>query len=563
MLNRLARGITSGLVFGPVLALTACQDLEVENLVAPDRERATGNPLDVQSFVGGGFFPPFFEGIHDDVQVVSLFPFASAEFTATMDGQDTLLQWEDLVEPRGVHDNGVVLSQGNGPQGPRDFWATATRASSIAYDGLQLLDQGTVILDNEVDVTARARAFAKFMQGWTWGYLGLIFDEAHVLPETIDIPADPDALLDITLESLKPYQEVIESAVTSLEEAVTTAEANPSVVSFPSFNESSLWFGSVDPISNRQFIQMANTLAARLLVLGARTPEERAGVDWNRVAQLTANGLTSDYEMQLTTSRESEFLIWTQSNDPSGVRNARMDYRTIGLADQSGAYQDWIASPIEQRNRFDIVTPDRRITGPTPQSDGAYTRYRSDNNGFVPDRGRYLFSAYQWGRHAIRLGKSGADVGENEGALPLITADENRLLRAEALLRLGDRQGAADVINVTRTRSHVIDGVTYAGLPPVSADGVPTVDGECVPRVDSGACADLLTAIRYERSIELMGLDAIRGYMDSRGWGTVPDGGLLHWPVPGNVLDLYGLPNYTYGGAGNPSTATYAPARMP
>lgn len=547
------------------LSGAGCQDLIVDNTMDADRERATANPEDVEAFIGGAFFPPFFEAIHDDVQVIAAWLTAASDMTATMAGQSTLLQYQELVEPRVPHDNGAVLSLGNGPQGPRDFWAGVTRASSVAYDGLQLIDEGMVILDNGVDVTPRAEAFAKFMQGWSWGYLGLVFDRSHVLPETIDIPADPAALRETTLNSLAEYPEAVEAAVGALEEAIAIAEANPAVVHYPGFSESSLWFGSAAPISNATFIQMANTLAARLLVLNARTPAERDAVDWDRVLRFTANGLwTDDFEIQLSTSRNSELLLLAQSNTPSGERNARWDYRTTGPADQSGAYQAWIAAPLSERKRFDIVTPDRRITGPTPTSDGAYTRYRADNNGFIPDRGEYLFSAYQWGRHAIEQGLVGeANTGFNSGTLALITADENALLRAEALLRTGDPAGAAEMINVTRTRSRTIGMETYPGLPPVTAAGVPEVGGECVPRTDSGECGTLLDAIRYERMIELAAMDAFRGYAESRGWGILPDGALLHWPIPGNVLDLYGLEGYTFGGVGNPGTATYAPATLP
>jgi hypothetical protein len=226
------------------------------------------------------------------------------------------------------------------------------------------------------------------------------------------------------------------------------------------------------------------------------------------------------------------------------------------LADQSGAFQTWLNAPLSGRNRFDIVTPDRRVTGPTPTSNGSYIRYREDDNGFLPERGSYLFSAYQWGRHAIRHGfLTGTAVGHNAGTFPLISADENHLLRAEALLRTGNAAGAATEINVTRTRTHL-----GSSLPPVTAAGVPTVNGACVPRQESGACGTLMTAIRYERMLELLATDVIRGYADSRGFGTLPDGTILSWPIPGDALELYGMDNYTYGGVGEPGTATYAPA---
>jgi starch-binding outer membrane protein, SusD/RagB family len=423
-----------------------------------------------------------------------------------------------------------------------------------------------VIKEGTVDVTPRARAFAKFMQGWAWGYLALVFDKAHVVPENVSIPADPDALHSLTINSLVPADSVMSAAIRSLDEAIKIAKASPGVVAYPSFNESSLWFGSDVPISNAKFIQMANTLAARLLVLHARTPAERVSkVNWQKVLEYTAAGLPpgSDFNFLLSSARTSTLLSRMQGNTTTGTQNARWHYRTIGMADQSGAYQAWVAKPVGERDRFNIVTPDRRITGATPTSDGAYARYRTDNNGFEPDRGRYLFSAYQWNRHSIRNGLNATTTGNNTGPMPMISGDENTLLRAEALLRTGDRAGAAAAINVTRTRQQKIGTTTYDGLPPVTASGVPTVNGQCVPKLDSGQCGDLLTAIRYERMIELATYDAIRGYMDSRGFGVLPDGALLNWPVPGNALDLYGLANYTYGGVGQPNTAKYQPATIP
>jgi hypothetical protein len=453
-----------------------------------------------------------------------------------------------------------------------------TRANSIGFDGLQILNDGLVICDpvsnlnpcpeGSVDMTPRARAFAKFMQGWTWGYLGMVFDNAHVVPEDTDIPtdADPSALTQIAVNTLVPSEEVIAASIGALEEAIQIAQQNPDVVDFPSEAESSFWFRAAEPVTNTQFIQMANTLAARILILSARTPAERAALDWNRILQFTQNGLTEatgSYARALNSgqNRDSTFLLELQRNGTTTIWNTRWNYRTIGMADQSGAYQAWIAASLDQRDRFDIVTPDRRITGDTPTSNGTYTVYREDNNGFAVERGTYRFSAYQWGRKWLGDGLSGSGntVGHNTGSgAVLIGVDENTLYRAEALLRTGNAQGAADLINITRTRVHL-----GQSLPAVTPAGVPTVGGACVPRQDGGACGTLYDALRYERLIELAGIDPFRGYMDARGFGMLPDGSLLEWPVPGNALELYGLENYTYGGVGNPNTATYAPVSNP
>ena len=72
-----------------------------------------------------------------------------------------------------------------------------------------------------------------------------------------------------------------------------------------------------------------------------------------------------------------------------------------------------------------------------------------------------------------------------------------------------------------------------------------------------------LIAIDSRPSFSDTSTDAIRGYMDARGFGILVDGALLHFPVPGNALELYGLENYSYGGVGTPSTAVYRPATLP
>lgn len=558
-----------GLALGALLLMgTACQDLFVQNNIEPDRDRALGNPSDVEAFIGAAFYPSFFRpvtGTDGGLSGLTVFSFqyAAPDISSTMSGPITAVWHLDHIEPRRELNNNPTICSTICEWGPRDYWGRISNAASIPYDGLQILDGEIEIVDAQGrDLKPRARAFAKFMQAWTWGYTFLMFDRAHIIPETVDLPGTLEELQEYSRTSLMPYDEAIDHAVQSLMDAVAIAQANPDVVHFPveDASQSIPWFASPTPITNAQFIQMANTLAARLLVLNARNPAERAAVDWQKVLQLTANGIQpgNDYLVQLNADRTSNLLALLQRNDVGFTYHTRWNYYTIGMADQSGGYQDWLATPIDDRNRFDIVTPDRRITGDTPTSNGSYTCYRPDNNGFLAERGTHRFSAYQWARHKFANGISCEAEGvtaSNAGTQRMITADENALLRAEALLRTGDLEGAAAMINVTRTREHL-----GQSLPPVTADGVPMVDGECVPRTDSGECGTLMTALRYERFIELLGTDAIRSYADARGFGMLPDGSLEHFPVPGNILDQYGLPLYTYGGIGGNASATYAPA---
>jgi hypothetical protein len=104
---------------------------------------------------------------------------------------------------------------------------------------------------------------------------------------------------------------------------------------------------------------------------------------------------------------------------------------------------------------------------------------------------------------------------------------------------------------VTRTRSLRIGTTTIAtNLPPITTAGVPTVAGACVPRRENGTCGDVMDALRWERLIELIGLDPMRAWMDRRGFGELQPGTWVQLPVSARYLVGLGIPNYTFGGIG-------------
>jgi hypothetical protein len=544
----------TGMALAAAALLTGCS-LDVTNLNQPDRERALAQSADVEALIAGTF-NPFFSGVHgittNDGYIINYYPTVATEMTTTT---ATGRAVQANREPRAAYNMSLSIG-GTGEWGPRYLWRYLNQMAASAHEGLQIIDDsGKPLVVNNQDVTVRARAFAKLMQGIGWGYQAMLYDQAVVIPQNVPLTSKPPEILG--RENLVPWEEALQKALGSIEEAIALAQT--SNFSFPSYPGSRLWFGSPEVITRDKFVQYANTMAARILVLSARTPQTRAALDWDRVLRYTAAGLTTDLDGALATGFRSSLLFSRSQNNPAGCESCfRLDNRMIGPSDISGAYQQWVRSPVEDRNRFNIVTPDRRITGTTPTSNGSYTRYRADNNGF--NATNYLFSAYQWGRHAIRNNSSG--TAANIGNASFATADENRLLRAEALYYKGDTAGSASLVNVTRTRTQRIGSTTHPGLPPVTASGVPQ-SADCVPRTDSGACGNLLVALRYERMVELTGLDAVRGYADSRGFGILPEGTWLHLPPPPEELNMFGLPIYTYGGTGTEWGAKYAPVGNP
>jgi len=535
-----------------VLVSPGCLELDVTNLNEPDRARALAEPGDLESLIAGNFAT--FLTLHTDAAVSTLIPVYGSEQTSTTPWHAVV---RSTLEPRPPHENDSRTSISVRPQGPLTVWATLSDMAATSYDVLRTLEVEGISLGDAAR-TARAQAFGKFTQGMAWGYMAMLFDQALIIPETEPIQADP---VQQGRNALVPWPQALEVALGVIDEAIAIAQTTSFVL--PGSAASNVWFNQPEPMSSEEFVRMANTFAARLLVLSARTPQDRRNVDWNRVLAYTQNGLTSDVRFRVGQGFRNANLILYAAWDGPGCDNcSRLDYRTIGPADTSGQYQEWIASPTVDRRRFDIDTPDRRITGALPQSHGRYVYYRANDNGFLETDGLWRFSAYQYGRHGQDVGVQ-PESGYQTGHVPWIRADENVLLQAEAYLHLGNLQAAVERINVTRTRSHtLLDGVTYPGLPPVTVAGVPE-SADCVPRTDQGACGDIYTALRYERGVELALLDATRSYADNRAFGILVDGTPLQFAVSEVDLEQLGIPTYTFGGPGTEWGAVYNPVTYP
>jgi hypothetical protein len=388
--------------------------------------------------------------------------------------------------------------------------------------------------------------WGKLWQGICTGYLALALDRFAIATEDSILPVGFEALKEWETQQMNQgsnWQERIDIALNSLDEAIALAQTGAP------FQTPATWING-QQYDNADIVQFANTMAARFMIYSARYPADRAALDWNEILDRTNKGLTYDWGPTLQNGiiTDPSYLSRLLTTGSSQIR---ADYRMIGRADQSGRYQTWLATPVLSATRFDIVTPDRRITGTSPTSSGAYFRYLATNtSGFDITRGEGYWSNYGWYR---RSNSGYGGFGTTTGHFALASADENRLFKAEALLRLGRTQEAIELINVTRTRAVKIGNTTIASnLPPLTAAGVPTVNGACVPRMENGQCGTIMDALQYERLIELTGQEPTRAWMDRRGFGDLAPGTFVHMPVPARYLVQLGIPNYTFGGvAGN------------
>ncbi|MGH7467182.1 MAG: hypothetical protein ACRENP_04270 [Longimicrobiales bacterium] len=524
-----------------VLSTAACLDLDVVNQNNPDIDRALADPADVEQVIASSFVIWFQTFNSTDMSLI--YPQISDEVTTTFTQRG--VQWS--AEPREPFNNDP---QGDQVWIPRRPWDNFSECIANTNDGMRQIKKGMKILtlnpgDTAVtDNTDRAIAFAKLMQGMCLSYLAFTLDQIAAATEDTIVPAGYDDQRNWERSHLKPYSEIAKMAMASLDEAIQKTTTGAAFVT------PATWVNQ-QQYTNAQIARLAHTAYARLLVYNARTPQERTAVDWQKVLQHTAAGMDFDFGPTLqsgliTSGNWLAFLTNTSTGS-----EFRSDIQFLGPADQSGAYQTWLAAPRDQRQAFFITTPDRRVTGTTPTSNGAYFRNRNTLANFNVSRGTMHQSYYQWHRRS----NYGAFTSST-GQYVMLSADENRLLRAEALLRTGNTQGAVDLINVSRVRGVRVGTTNFAtNLPPITTAGVPTVAGACVPRKKSGACGDVMDALLWERRMELFGQDPVRYWADMRGIGALEPGSLLHMPIPGRYLVSLQMPIYTHGGVGGTGAA--------
>lgn len=506
--------IWSLLAMALVAGATACTDLDIANPNEPDQKRALTSGVDIEALIAGTF------------RTWWNLEQGSQDFTPRVetDLADALSAAGDETANSGLGGTGEVadeprvaaINDANYRWGGylTQSWYSLSRGLAAIRDGLLSMKSGVKIGNNNADA-ARLQAFSKLMQGLATGHMALIYDKAFILDETV---ADPQAV------KLQPYPEVMAQAVKYLEEAQRLGAASP-------FTIPAGWMGP-GSYTNQDLIRIAHAYEARFLANVARTPTERAAVNWNAVLQHAQAGVTRDFGVV----QDGPGGKW-YSPMKDGVET-RMKLAYLGPADQSGGWQKWDASDPANKAPFLIDTDDRRVTGGTPTSDGTLIKYWP-NQTASPARGYYYFSNYS-SKHYL------ATAGTRLGFVPDLTVQEMQFLIAEAYLRTNQVNLALPIINKTR--------VEQGKLPPASANGV-AGQPRCVPRTAKGACGDLLQTLAWERQITNGLLSAGSVFFDRRGYGTLLKDTWTQLPVPAKDLLVLKVPVYTFGGPGGQSSA--------
>jgi len=177
---------------------------------------------------------------------------------------------------------------------------------------------------------ARARAWGFFELGLALGNTALFYDSAAVVyPKTPTIgPAQP----------LVGHADVMKAALGDLDSALAIARS----VTTNTTAFTSTWINGAST-DQATFIRIVRSYQARFRAGVARTPAERAAVDWNQVIADATNGITSDLVVQLSIQAGWQQREVTNAYRYQGWGDVSMMY--LGMADTSGAYDAWLATP--------------------------------------------------------------------------------------------------------------------------------------------------------------------------------------------------------------------------
>jgi len=396
-----------------------------------------------------------------------------------------------------------------------------------AFASIKAANRNTLTTNQE----NRMRAFAYLVAGQALGYVAFAYDSGAIATEginTTDIPA------------LSSAAAMGAKAVEFLDSAVVIGGRGMDALT-------STYISGITP-TQAQFVALAKGYRARIRAGVARTPAERAAVNWTLVAQDAADFSsvwTGDVVIQINgTTGVSAACDASQFYVPGGWHSVPMKF--IGVADTSGGYQTWSATANASRRAFLVATPDTRW----PRGDTRTLQQNATNTNILP-AGQYIRnrppgddvvaagegeSFYDHRRYGLTQSNTSVN-----GPFTEMSKVEIDMLRAEALIRLGGAANitaAENLINISRVRNNLpsVAGIGTAGVVPGG--------NACVPKMKNGTCGSLLEAMKYEKRMETAYTGYLIWFTDSRGWGDLPLNTAVEWPVPYQEMQARVQPYY-------------------
>ncbi len=455
----------------------SCEDLDVENKNAPTFKEAN-LPGQVKGTVGGLFNKWYMTAVSVDGPGLVLETVADVASCSWGNfGMKDLSSIPRLEFNNTPSYPNILVSEG--------YYKGMYSVLSSANDALIAIenDKSGAITDEE---KPKLQAAAYFLQGVSLGSLGLFYDKSFIVKEDTDITAEV-----VT----SPYNDVVLSAVESLDKAIALCAAND-------FTLDDSWLPLEAPMNSKGLGKLANTVAARLLAYKSRNKADNEANDWERIKNYAKKGITQDFTLVM------DDVTWYNLAVTYGNYSgwARIDMRVINMLDPN--MPAWWSEDLPNNGK--ATSADKRL-----DSDFQYL----ESQNFKPERGLYHFTTY-------RCKKFDQYLTTWTEPLVYISKAENDMLLAEAYARTGQVADAIAILNnPANTRK------ARGGLSDVS-----------------GGKEEVLKAIFYERTLECLYTGEGVSFLDMRRNDLLYEGTFLHWPIPADQLEVLRQPFYSFGG---------------
>jgi len=439
------------LVVGIGLALSGCNaDLGVPNQNNPDIGQALSRPGDVESFIMNSYgqMQQAAFGVNGSIMPSLL--------TMSFENASGLANWG--MGPRSAMPRAAIANTRGNPYEVENLvqFARLPRAARVAANGVVALRKPGFTIGS-VSSDLRAQAFAYLVMGAANGNMALVYDSISAVTPEDDISQGAPAVLLGYADGMKVALEQLDSAI------AISVRAN--ALATPGYTLPGTAINGNNNFTADSVIRLARGWKARFRAGVARTPAERAAVDWDAVIADAGAALPGDFKITMSNATGSVWTVATAQHELYDTWTQQSPM-IIGMADSVRAgcaagstgdcYDAWLSTPINSRYRINIRTADQRFPPgdtrdaqrtasgagnfPSPPRTNLYFKNRrpTDPTGEAWAVSFYDFYRYQdfWNTF--------------NGPMPVMLRAEMDLLMAEGYIRKGDFANAMAKINITR-----------------------------------------------------------------------------------------------------------------
>jgi hypothetical protein len=515
-----------------LLIAAACkQELAVENLSDPDIARVFATGASIESTIGAGY-----QAVHNAISNQNDQPGVENFGLESYSQLNNFNMGTRVAIPR------LPINNVNGAPSIFSEYSSLSKEARLvvnAMDALAVLTKnGGTIGTPAKDM--RARSFGFFVAGTALGWLSMIYDSTAIVSTGMKSDFVPP---------LSGSADAAKAAITLLDSALALASDANAASAYPL---ELLWTSTPTAVTQDQYKRLIRSYRARIRAGVARTPAQRAAVDWAKVIDDTENGIQANFMVNSGGSTGWNVGYQVVRYQDSGWSQMSMMY--MGMADVSGEYAKFIAAPYSLKNGwFIVVTPDQRwpqgttraaqntaSVQPTSVTSRPYISNRSISNDVSGDG--WGISFYDYFRYRY------IKTSSNTGPYPEFLKAENDLLAAEGYIRTGNIAAAAAKIDLTRVANGGLPALT--GAVTTATQGAPG-GASCVPQAPTGTgtvtCGNIMEAMKYEKRIETMFSGFGSFWINGRGWGDIVEGTPLEFPVPYQEMQARQKPYYLLG----------------